>query len=540
MTITTATWADLGYRKLGPGRRLDAAKTRLVADVVAKYGLHEIQTSGDERWVRDKARIQKAPAPWLIRRVASITKDSFGQEYTYAFIDRAARQRYAQTQQRVTASWDTLVSLTRAEKADSRWRWLYALSTAVSLADPDALATLLRLHALPAFFAVYPAGRVLFYESNYEYESRYGLLRGMYSLSHYDVADLQPDRGFATLRQWQTLDTLTQPRTLFTLLGVALYPYVHIETAGPIGLRVLFVLDPPERYEPPPFPSSWLSFPQSHWDFGDQERDHVAVLAGQEPSARESAAHGRFRHQRSFSSIEIETLVDWMAARFNELAFHLADPCEFVVDGCVDAVTTFEFALTVDRVLRKAISCVASEENAVRKAGAQEIADLLETLRSFRDPAAGKTAFFKQLHHATDGLALVRSCCAGMPQPFADVFVDSAKHAYDELVAAVRASVWVKSKLTAGGVMVKSKDLSTEKEESSADFSANVVRALRNAHHGYISEQDPSNRPSRYLAIITGDTPDSMAYLGTLWALALLSDPQKMLAWNWLPIANWP
>ena len=75
MSIVTATWADLGYRKLGPSSRLNASKTKLVAEVMDKYRFHEIQSANDERWVRDRARVKGVPTPWFIRRVASITKD---------------------------------------------------------------------------------------------------------------------------------------------------------------------------------------------------------------------------------------------------------------------------------------------------------------------------------------------------------------------------------------------------------------------------------------------------------------------------------
>src|SRR5690606_12096710 len=161
-----------------------------IAEVVSKYGLHEVQNAGDERWVRDKARVQGTALPWFIRRVTSIVKDTAGERSTYEFLENAARKPYAKIQRRVTAKWDELVSMTRADKVEPRWRWLYSLSAAASICDPQSLATLLRLHALPAFFETYPSGRFVFYESNYEYERRYGLLRGMYSLSQYDLADL--------------------------------------------------------------------------------------------------------------------------------------------------------------------------------------------------------------------------------------------------------------------------------------------------------------------------------------------------------------
>ena len=541
MTIVGATWADLGYRKLGPSPRLDAGKTNVLADLVSRYGLHEVQTAGDERWIRDNHRRSGVAAPWALRHLATITPTNVGAEDTYEFLERATETRYAQVQRRVTSTWDDLVSLARKpESQEPRLRSLHALASAVSLCSPDALAALLRIHALPAFFASYPAGRVLFFQSNYEFETRYGLLRGLYSTSHYELTELDPNAGFRALRQWQTLDTVTQPRTLMTLLGVALYPLIHVVTAGPIGLRMVFVLDPPERHELPPFPASWMSIAQSHWDFGDQERDHMAVLGGTDGDATAAAAHGRYRTRAAFSAEDVATTVTWFAERFSSLAFHLADPCEFLLDDCIDPVTCFEYALTVDRVMRKAISCVASEETAVRKGASQEIADLLETLRCVWDPAAGNSAYFKRLYHPVDGAALLAQAFDGVPEPFRQHLLTTSRQLYDELQAAIRASVWVPAKVTTNGVLVKSRDLTGEREEPLAEFTSNVVRALRNAHHGYLTRSDPGNRPSRYLALVSGDTPDSMSHLGVLWALALLASPQAMLAFQPMPLAAWP
>jgi len=537
--ITEATWADLGYQRLGPGPRLNVDKTKMLAQFIKEREAHEVQTAGDERWLRDKARVLSSTVPWFVRRAATISKATVDAPNSYDFLERAVRGPYAKKHGRVTPSWTDLVSMTVAHESEPRWRWLHRLALVSSLSGPDDVAKLLREHVLPAFFHQYPAGRVAFYESNYDFERRYGLLRGMYALSQYELADIKDLRAFKTLQQWQTLDTVKQSGTLFSLLGTALYPHVHFVDAGLIGLRMLFNVDPAEKHEPPPFPSSWMSFAQSRWAFGEQQRNLIDVLIGKDEAAHDDAAHRRFRMKGCFSTADIEMYVDWFVEKYSRLAFHLSDPCEFIVNGCIDAVTTFEFAITVDRVLRKAVSCVASEENPVRKAASQETADLLETLRAFKDPSATGT-FFKKLHHRDDGLALVQKCLASVPTAVGAALQDSAQTVYRDLHDTIRNSVWVKSKLTERGVMVKNKDLTAEREEPTADFVTNVVRALRNAHHGYLSTSDTSNRPSRYLALVTGNTPDSMAYLGTLWALALVASPEEMLGRTWQSLAAWP
>lgn len=253
-----------------------------------------------------------------------------------------------------------------------------------------------------------------------------------------------------------------------------------------------------------------------------------------------SAAHRRWRQHRRFGGGEIEVLIEWLAERYSELAFHAGDPCEFTEDGCVDGVTAMEYGLTLDRVLRRSVSCVASDSAAERKMAAFEIADLLEELRGVWEPTLNSTAFFKRLHHPVQGRDLVKEALSALPPPFAGYFQESADQIYGELQSSVLASVWIKSKLTAQGVLVKGRDLSTEQVEPLPEFVANTVRALRNGHHGYVTKRDKSQRPSRYLSLVTGNLPDSMSYLGFLWMLAMLSAPKKMLGWDWMPVNAWP
>ena len=54
----------------------------------------------------------------------------------------------------------------------------------------------------------------------------------------------------------------------------------------------------------------------------------------------------------------------------------------------------------------------------------------------------------------------------------------------------------------------KKKDMSKEEMISRPDFVAELMRAYRNAHHGYFSAADERNkRPSRYLFLADGDLP---------------------------------
>jgi hypothetical protein len=60
------------------------------------------------------------------------------------------------------------------------------------------------------------------------------------------------------------------------------------------------------------------------------------------------------------------------------------------------------------------------------------------------------------------------------------------------------------------------------------DYVANMVRELRNTYHGYHTDKF-----DQYLAISTGNTPDSLPLLGVLAFFALLAKPELFIKNQW-------
>jgi hypothetical protein len=539
--VEEATWAALGYKKVGPGDWLDASKTNILAkNLIPNYNFYEQLGSSNELWIREKCRKKGFKQPELLRLVAEITPTNYTSNDTYEFAELAAMSKIPK--QPIPVKWDDLkLMASKIWEEQDRAKAVNSFGLSIFLCDPEQLSAFLQHYALPNFFKAYPNGQVLIYESNYEYEHQYGLIRACYTISHYELTDLSPHRSFDTLKQWHTVDTLTQPLILWTLLGFMFYPYVHIFATQSVGLNFLFLPDKPEEYKLPIFPNTWLDKARSESDFAHQQQDFFASLAeGPKGDTSGKIADGQYKHKQSFTPIEMQSLIKWAVSRFNDLAFHLADPCEFEDNGCIDFVTCFEYGLTVNRTFRKALFCIASATVAERKSQAMEIADTLETLRSVWDSSTGSADFFKRLFHPVQGPNLLKKCLISLPNPFADYFSSVVDELYQELMLTIYESVWVKSKKIGSGVMVKSKDLASEKEEAICDFTSNVIRALRNAHHGYLTCKDPSNRPSRYLSLVDGNTPDSLSYLGFIFVLGMLADPKEMLGWEWMPVGTQP
>jgi len=539
--INGATWAGLGYAKLGPKDVNDEERTSIMAERLERFCNAEVLVSGNETWIRDRAR-KKGHKPGLaLREVARFNRNNFGNEDVYEFVANYLNSPYATAQSHFasdSSSESFLSFVHNIASGNDRYKAFYDLMRGFEFCDPRSIKRLMRNHALPAFFAAYPRSQVLAYETNYDYEKRYVLLRGGYTFEQYPPKEFQASGldSFQTLEKWQSVSPMFQPRILGLLAAYAFFPYIHCVVAGSAGLLLVFVLDKPEKYEPSDFPFSWLSLAVQGSDFGD--------------TTNAKSMHERMLDSEKFNADDIVRLMEWLVERYNDFTFHQTDPSEFQTDGFVDFVLALEHVLTIDRILRKSLLCMTSQESSVRVFATMEVADILGTLRRHWTSTSAEDSF-KRLFNPIEGRRLVVDCLQRMPEPFKTYLSEVNNNIYTELEERISSSVWRKSKITenASGVMVRmvKKDRLTkerrltgeEKEESWPEFTANVIRALRNTHHGYLTSTDRTFRPSRYLALVNGDTPYLMCYLGILWTFSLLADPAAMIGWNWMPTGEW-
>jgi len=322
---------------------------------------------------------------------------------------------------------------------------------------------------------------------------------------------------------------------LLEVATLLFFPRQQYFTGTRSGLLSVFIPGEPFVEDKQPFPASWRDLFTDHYDFAKGERytpDLTTLATAGPPPDSLTPILERATHDAS----DVEQLVRWLVERYNVLAFHQTEPAEFLDGDLVDFVTCFEHALTLDRSLRKGMSCVVSAESVIRKESAMEIADIIGELGSYWAGKKDGSERFKKLVHPVHGLALLKAALRTAPAPFDTILLDIAADIYDNLRATIIGSVFVPAKKNASGILVRNKDLSKENLESFDDFTANVTRALRNTHHGYLTNNDPSLRPSRYLALVNGSLPEAFARLGSLLALAATVDPETMFGWKFMPV----
>lgn len=410
------------------------------------------------------------------------------------------------------------------------------LLRALTFARPLDLHNVLVNLVLPVFFDLDPNGIVLPFVLNEEVDRLSAVLRGGYAISHYPIADLRSvDKGFPTRRLWDQAFLVNFFDALLSIIQVVSYPYISLIHGGPIGLHFVFIFSNPPEYAPPPFPSTWLHDVRSEALMADEAHDSVAVLQNPESEEACRLGHRRLLAKRPLAQSSVLALTEWALKRLGSHVLEFSDPASFLDgSGDIDLVFALEHSLSWLRVLQRTVHSLSTEEMPMGKFIAFDVADLIDGLRSafkYRD----ESETFKLLFNPDTGRTLLNSVLGTVPTGPREYLVDACDLFYNELRETISRSVWVSKTRTPSGFLVRSKDGTNEVEEPVGKFVANVMRALRNTHHGY-----KIRTCSRYLAPITGNTPNSIASLPLIWTLALIADPLQMTGWEPLPANAYP
>jgi hypothetical protein len=546
MTITLGSWADFGYRKIGPlpaaGGGLSPAQ---VAERLVREGDYEAIS---DHWVRRKARRKGTHFAGSIEIVSVLDRETPLDDTVLSFLEKHAHSEWIAAEsewKKVRADQEILIeAVERAETIEERWRGLYRLTQALFYIGPEVsrLRPMFRQQVAPCFFRLYPQGRIVVLRYDMAVDGAAAGLRFLYATSQAPAKELlsEPFRGIQTLQQWHMASLTRLMPALLDLFNHLFYPFVGGTCANLYGLVFLFLMDPAEQHTPAAFPRNWLGYPSRSASFGREDVDAIEVIQSSNGPAYWRESHQRFCHAHGFNAEARVELLRWFIERLNRLLYELTDPANFTEghdpQAVLDPVFAFEHQLTVDRLLRKTLLAMSLDEAPTGNLMAFEIADLYDTLSERFGNHKNKTDFFKTLFHTQQGPALIAPRFADMPAPFADYFTELTPMVYHKIEETVLTSVWRPGKVTPGGVLVKDKDLTTEAPMPMPQFVAEVMRAYRNAHHGYFSADKVSqNRPLRFLFPVNGNLPVEMSALPVLWWLAYLADP-GVVGWKHLPL----
>jgi hypothetical protein len=326
-------------------------------------------------WMRERARRKGESIPQATKVECTISAKS-ATEANFSFTERLARSEYADAFKFELDDNQRKQKIAAFTAAPDSPHGAYELALALASIPFGQLADFAQKDLFPAFFGSYPDGQVIFITTDYRFEKRNGAIRAGYVAAQVgDLTTAGLTLGFDALSAWQPLSTLVQPRNLLDIGCYAFFPTIQWITLARAGLLILLVPGEKIQHAPPNFPGGWMDFVRSHWDFSEERLASPYGTTGVSGIAGSYAALRRLIHSPGWSVAEVEAFVRWLIERYNWQSFCQTDPTEFVTRNIpanarpvVDFIACFEHALTTDRVMRKALSCISSEETAVRKA----------------------------------------------------------------------------------------------------------------------------------------------------------------------------
>lgn len=514
------------FALLGDGNRIVATPYREIRSLLASRGQYDIQDVGPLIWVR--AAECRNSAPTLSHSMtAEMTATGGGELQLVAAIEQYKSSVYADESlargislplDAIRESWKSLTSVHTPSLAD--WN---CISMLMFRTHPDSLLTVVQQLAAPTLFRWFPEGTLFACSHSPIFEERASILRTLRTIHYFHAPTLIPDVP-RSLSAWQ------QPSasSLFSLLvdwaSLLTFPRVTGMSMGPFGFNLVFVDDNLATYEPPPFPSSLLSLKFGQTQFGME--DSRLRSTGDSIAIPVTTALGRWVWQTSTS--ESAELMRWVVQQTRRLIRASTDITTFErssLSHTIDLVTPQEQLLSLDRAIRRILQLQSAEATATSRVPVFEIADTFA--RIAKEWGASEPEFFRSLFSPRAPSSLLNPCFASLPSSWRTRLEAAGQSAYSQLTSSVKQSIWASNRSSATGVDI-STTRATPQVESWDEFIPEVVRDLRNTHHGYFPREDDSRTR---LLLSTGDLGPSISFLPSLWLMAFLGDPVRFLGW---------
>ncbi|HUU41303.1 MAG TPA: hypothetical protein VMW42_10195, partial [Desulfatiglandales bacterium] len=356
---------------------------------------------------------------------------------------------------------------------------------AIFFCPTPKLKELFRNAIEPIFFGVFPKGKIICVVSSAEYYYRQAFQRVLYTLSQYPsaISDLQGNfKGFNALKDWIGIDPHELLETILMIVGYAFCPYVgHIVGSHTLGLKILFLPDEAIKYEPDPFPESWIDIPKTKADFAKEIHTDF-----NNPPQR--MIHGKYVFDSPLPFDERIAFAEWGIRQADTLVRFLCDVTNFTQENnpdVIDPIYCIEYGYTIAHLLSICLSILGNRGHYHNKSSLFLIADILGSLAKVGDMHISNEAeFMKELFRKDIGgnkmVSILSRSNIGPLQIYSSVIDKIYSSFHNTLIN----SMWYSPKKSSGGITVKDASLSKETILSENEFVGEIIRVLRNTHHG--------------------------------------------------------
>lgn len=405
------------------------------------------------------------------------------------------------------------------------------IRNAFSFCDEKYMSDLLKYTFEDIFFNKYSKGKIIYVRLDTISYQRSGLIRCNYSTDNYSelIYELTKSgrfKGFNVLNKWLMIESHEFFKTLISIAEFFFFPYIlSFHANWKLGIYFIFIPDEVIKYGIGKFPRDILDFARSSFNLAYDTYINTENI-------NNIYSKYCFKDPPSFDSY-YEFLI-WFLNKTENLISKSFDLCNFTEKNDntkIDPIYALEYNISILHILKIGLSILSSNNSYYNKSITFQVADMLDAICNKADIGItnSDTEFFKKLFDRNYFLNVFSNIINQTNIKLSSNLTAVMKDLYDELINTVKNSIWLEYKLNGNNVNVKNKTFTGDNTEPIEIFTANIIRALRNTHHGYLTRNDPSNRPSRYLSLTTGELPSSLSSLVLFWILCLLEDKNKFI-----------
>jgi len=364
----------------------------------------------------------------------------------------------------------------------------------------------------PSFFNVFPNGEIFIINTPRILLSRSALIRFLYVLENgLFTKDI---KGFNMLRSWNQVEAYSYIGIISNIILHIQFPYITgLWAWNGICLDFIFLFD--EAIDTGELKQDEKIIEDIDYNaylgiVADFAKEYVGIENIQNQPER--TVYKKYLFTRKPNIEETSKLIEWsIIASSNLIAklFNLENFISLSRNNHIDPTYAFEYSHSIQHFLRDALTILNSRSSYQNKAILFRMADILSRTASLGTLNLNEVDLFKELFMPNK--ILEHSYSYLDDTDLFGEFHHMADTISQHLSSTILDSIWVKDKLVDNGVLVKSRDLSTENVEDMNIFCGNLIRALRNTNHGYFTRGDKEkSRPARYFSISTGELPDDL------------------------------
>jgi hypothetical protein len=386
----------------------------------------------------------------------------------------------------------------------------------------EQLSHILPKAIAPEFYKWYPKGRILFLSGVPELHEALAALRVMGAAV--DIADRDYDHlkrigNIKMLEDLQSAGIFCSSKHLSIPIAMLL-PKLYGFTAGKVLLGFLFLLDEP-------IPEVRQNYPRSGLEFVRSDATplfHQAIDARVEDITPDLVDKFALIDHK-FTSSDIRKFVSQYITHLNGLASYLLDPSNFKNQQTNKWIGLAHYRawLSFERITDEVIFMLTDDNAFLRKMSLFRIFDQLAGLVTEENSALAEV--FKQFLLPTGKDDLIADGLRAYDGEVGKHLVQNLQSARIELRKIVLDSVYIPGKVDKNASTVTIDDSTVV---SADEYVVGMVREIRNTYHGYYT-----NHFDKFLAISTGNTPDSLPVLGVLAYLAFLAKPKIFIGRTW-------